>query len=301
MTSIFGRVITAMITPFDQRGEVNYRAVAELTRFLIENGSTGLVVSGTTGESPSLSEEEKLKLFRVVARAAGKKAAVIAGTGGNCTAASIELTQKAEQTGIDGILLVTPYYNKPDQRGLYAHFKAVAAATQLPVMLYNVPGRTGINLAAETTLKLAEIDNIVAIKEASGNLEQAALICRHAPPGFFLYSGDDAMTLPFLSVGAAGVVSVASHLVGRKIEKMIDLFWKGEYAAAAGLHGDLLPLFKGLFMETNPVPLKAALNLIGFPAGPPRLPLLPLEGENLRRLEKILRQNGILPTSAESD
>lgn len=290
MSLYFGRIITAMVTPFDQRGEVSYSTAADLTRYLIESGSSGLVVSGTTGESPALSTEEKLELFRVVAAAAEKKARVIAGTGGNCTAASAALTEQASKTGIDGVMLVTPYYNKPTQQGLYEHFKTVAAATELPVMLYNVPGRTGVNMTAETTLRLAEIANIFAVKEASGNLEQAAQICKNAPKGFALYSGDDALTLPLLSIGAAGVVSVASNVAGLKIVEMVDCFLQGDHDAAAKLNQELLPLFKGLFMESNPIPVKAALNLIGIPVGCPRLPLVSLGDEQISLLDQLLRR-----------
>ncbi|NLZ33266.1 MAG: 4-hydroxy-tetrahydrodipicolinate synthase [Firmicutes bacterium] len=284
-----GTVITAMVTPFDDRGAVNYKAAARLARYLIEHGSTGLVVSGTTGESPTLTVEEKLALFRTVVEAVEGRAAVIAGTGGNCTASSIKLTEEAAHTGVDALLLVTPYYNKPTQEGLYRHFRAVAEATDLPVMLYNVPGRTGVNMNAETVLRLAEIKNIVALKEASGNLEQAAEICAKAPPGFSVYSGDDALTLPMLSVGAVGVVSVASHLVGPQIAAMIGHFKQGRVEEATRLHLALLPLFRGLFMAANPIPVKAALNLIGLEAGKPRLPLLPLGGAALETLKELLQ------------
>ena len=290
----FGAVVTAMVTPFDSRGEVNYGAAAEMARFLVRHGSSGIVVAGTTGESPVLSTAEKLELFRVVADAVGKDAAVIGGAGDNATAASAALTGQASQTGIDGVMLVTPYYNKPSQEGLYEHFKVVAAATELPVMLYNVPGRTAVNMTAETTLRLAEIENIAAIKEASGNLEQAAAICDHAPPGFVLYAGDDSLTLPLLSVGAAGVVSVASNVIGPRIAEMIEHFKQGRVSEAARIHRELLPLFRGLFITTNPVPVKAAMNMLGFSAGNPRLPLLPLDGEMLPELQSLLRRYGII-------
>ncbi len=289
MSVTLGTVITAMITPFDERGAVNYKAAAGLARYLVEHGSTGLVVSGTTGESPTLTTEEKLTLFRTVVKAVEGKAAVIAGTGSNCTAAAVSLTREAAQAGVDAILLVTPYYNKPTQEGLYRHFRVIAEETDLPVMLYNVPGRTGVNMTVETVLRLAEIENIVALKEAGGSLEQAAEICAKAPPGYSVYSGDDALTLPMLSVGAVGAVSVASHLVGPQIAAMIDFFKQGRVTEAARLHLALLPLFRGLFMAANPIPVKAALNLIGIDAGSPRLPLLPLEGEALAGLKELLR------------
>lgn len=288
MSAVLGTVITAMVTPFDKNGDVNYREAANLARYLVKNGSTGLVVSGTTGESPTLTRTEKLCLFRTVVEAVGGKAAVIAGTGSNCTASAISLTRDAAQCGVDAVLLVTPYYNKPTQEGMYRHFSAVAGATELPVMLYNVPGRTGINMTVETVLRLAEIKNIIALKEAGGNLEQAAEICAGAPPGYSLYSGDDALTLPMLSVGAVGVVSVASHLVGPQIKAMIELFRRGLVDDAARLHLELLPLFRGLFIAANPIPVKAALNLMGMDVGYPRLPLLPLQGENLALIEELL-------------
>ncbi len=289
MAIALGKMITAMVTPFDGKGAVNYKAAADLARYLVEQGSTGLVVSGTTGESPTLSREEKLELFSSVVEAVKGKAAVIAGTGSNSTAEAKSLTGEAVHKGADAVLVVTPYYNKPTQEGLYRHFRSVAEETSLPVMLYNVPGRTGVNMSADTVLRLAEVKNIVALKEAGGDLEQAAEICAGAPQGFTVYSGDDALTLPMLSVGAVGVVSVASHLVGPQIAAMIDLFMQGRVAEATKLHLALLPVFQGLFMVSNPIPVKAALKLIGIDAGIPRLPLLPLEGETLERLQKLLR------------
>lgn len=288
MSEGLGTVITAMVTPFNDRGAVNYKAAEGLARYLVEHGSGGLVVSGTTGESPTLSTEEKLALYSCVLEAVEGKAAVIAGTGGNSTASTAALSREAAKRGVDAILLVTPYYNKPTQEGLYRHFRAVAEEGDLPVMLYNVPGRTGVNMTAETVLRLAELKNITALKEAGGNLEQAAEICAGAPQGFSLYSGDDALTLPMLSVGAVGVVSVASHLVGLQIGAMIDHFRQGRVAEAARLHLALLPLFRGLFTAANPIPVKAALNIVGMEAGSPRLPLVRLEGEALGRLKKLL-------------
>lgn len=289
MSEILGTLITAMVTPFDDKGEVKYSTAAKLARHLVDHGSTGLVVSGTTGESPTLTAVEKIELCRVVLEAVQGKAAVIAGTGSNSTAAAVELTEKATAAGVDGILLVTPYYNKPTGEGLYHHFRAVAGATDLPVMLYNVPGRTGVNLSADTVLRLAEIKNIIALKEAGGNLEQAAEICAGAPPGFSLYSGDDALTLPLLSLGAVGVVSVASHLAGPQIAAMMKRYKEGRPAEATRLHLELLPLFQGLFVAANPIPVKAALNLSGMEVGPPRPPLLPLEGAKLAGLDRLMR------------
>ncbi len=290
MDSSLGAVITAMVTPFDNEGKVNYQAAVELARSLGKNGSEAVILSGTTGESPTLTRPEKLELFRRVVKEVGQDLKVIAGTGCNSTAATIELTTEAANTGVDGILLVTPYYNKPTQEGLYEHFKSVASAVDLPVILYNVPGRTGVNMTAATTLRLAEIDNIIAVKEASGDVEQAAAICRQAPDGFSLYSGDDSMTLPMLSVGAQGVMSVASHLVGREIAEMINHFKEGRCLQARRIHARLLPLFKGLFVVANPIPVKAALNLVGIDVGDPRLPLLPLEEELKLNLQRLLTE-----------
>lgn len=290
MDSSLGAVITAMVTPFDATGKVDYPAAVKLARHLSKNGSRAVVLSGTTGESPTLTKEEKLELFRRVVEEVGHDIKVIAGTGSNSTAATIELTAEAAGTGVDAFLVVTPYYNRPTQEGLYEHFKSVAAATDLPVILYNVPGRTGVNMTAATTLRLAEIENIVAVKEASGNVEQAAAICRRAPEGFALYSGDDAMTLPLLSVGAEGVISVASHLVGQEIAQMITYYKEGHPREAGRIHARLLPLFKGLFVVTNPIPLKAALNLTGIRVGEPRLPLLPLDRELIPGLKQLLAE-----------
>lgn len=294
MTGNFGAVVTAMVTPFDERGEVNYEAAAELAAYLVKNGSTGLVLAGTTGESPTLSMEEKLELFRVVVEAVGEKAYILAGTGSYSTRDAVKLTKAASETGVHGILSVTPYYNRPPQEGLFRHFREVAGATDLPVMIYNVPKRTGVNISPETTLRLAEIENIVSIKEAGQDLEQAAAICRNAPPGFTVYSGDDSLTLPMLSVGAVGVVSVASNIAGPAIARMIAAYQKNRTEEAAALHRKLLPLFQGLFMTSSPIPVKAALKMMGFPVGEPRLPLVPLEAEQEARLQQLLREYGLI-------
>lgn len=294
MSAIFGPIITAMVTPFTGEGAVDYETAAKLSRYLVENGSTALVVAGTTGEGPALSNTEKMQLLKTVAEAVSGKAAVIAGTGGNSTTASVELTGQAAEYGADGVMLVTPYYNRPSQEGLYQHFKTVAAATRLPVMLYNVPGRTGVNMTAETTLRLSEIDNIVAVKEASGNLEQVAAICKGAPRGFAVYCGDDALTLPMLSVGAQGVVSVASHLAGNRLAEMVVSYQKGQTERAREIHWELMPLFRGLFMATNPVPVKAALEMLGFNVGLPRLPLAPLNEAERNNLRALLSNYGLI-------
>ncbi|HPT83948.1 MAG TPA: 4-hydroxy-tetrahydrodipicolinate synthase [Limnochordia bacterium] len=288
-----GQVLTAMITPMNRDYTVNYTAAVELAQRLGENGSDGVVLSGTTGESPTLSFEEKVKLFSTVTDALGGQMTIIAGTGSNSTQDSILLTKAAEKAGVDGIMLVTPYYNKPSQEGLYQHFKTVAESTSLPVMIYNVPGRTGSNILPETVARLAEIENIVAIKEASGNLEQVSLLKTMVPDDFLIYSGDDALTLPILAVGGAGVVSVASHLVGREIKAMISAFQAGRVAEALEIHLKLMPLFKAMFITTNPVPVKRALEFVGVDTGPLRLPLVDLTEQEAQKIKEVLRSMGL--------
>ena len=288
-----GQVLTAMITPMNKDCSVNYPAAVELAQKLGENGSDGVVLSGTTGESPTLSFEEKVKLFSTVTDALGGQMTIIAGTGSNNTQDSIALTKAAEKAGVDGIMLVTPYYNKPSQEGLYQHFKTVAEQTSLPVMLYNVPGRTGVNILPETVARLAEIDNIVAIKEASGNLEQVSVLKTMVPEDFLIYSGDDALTLPILAVGGAGVVSVASHLVGREIKSMISAFLAGRVGDALEIHLKLMPLFKAMFITTNPVPVKRALEFVGVDTGPLRLPLVGLTEQEAQKIKEVLFSVGL--------
>jgi len=290
----FGEMITAMATPFYENGEINYEKAAELATFLVNDGTDGIIVCGTTGESPTLAEEEKIELFSVVANAVKGKAKVLAGTGSNNTVQAIRLTKIAENCGVDGIMLVVPYYNKPPQEGLYRHFSAVAAKTALPVMLYNVPGRTVVNMTAETTLRLAQISNIVAVKEASGDLEQIARISAGAPDNFAVYSGDDSMTLPVLAVGGIGVVSVASHIAGREIKQMITAFKNGDTEIAMRLHLKLLPLFKAMFITTSPTPLKGAMNMLGHNLGPMRLPLVGLTEDQHKEIADVLTGLGYL-------
>lgn len=284
----FGRIITAMVTPFNQNGQVDVEATKELVAHLISNGSDALVVGGTTGESPTLSTEEKCLLFDTVVKAADGKVPVIAGTGSNNTQASIELTQKAEKLGVDGIMLVVPYYNKPSQEGIFAHFSTIAQSTKLPVMLYNIPGRSAVTMSVETTLRLAEVPNIVATKEASADLEAMAAIIEGAPDGFSLYSGDDSLTLPILSIGGIGVVSVASHIIGNEMQQMVRNFQTGQVQAAALQHRQLLPVMKSLFMAPNPTPVKAALEMQGIKAGSVRLPLVPLSAEQQQQLKSVI-------------
>lgn len=284
----FGQVVTAMVTPFDANGEIDFQATKQLTEHLIANGTDALVVAGTTGESPTLSTEEKVQLFKFVTETAAGRVPVIAGTGSNDTRASIELTRRAEEAGVDAIMLVTPYYNKPSQEGMFQHFKAIAEATGLPVMLYNIPGRSIVNLSVDTVVRLSAIDNIVSIKEASGNLDAAAEIIERTPENFTLYSGDDGLTLPLLSIGAAGIVSVAAHIIGNDMQEMINSFKQGDVRTAADKHRKLLPVMNALFAAPNPVPVKTALQLSGIQVGGVRLPMIPLTKEETITLRKSL-------------
>lgn len=293
----FGRVLTAMITPFKEDGSINYAVAEQLAIHLVAQGTDSLVVCGTTGESPALTWEEEHELFQVIKNAVAGKAKVVAGTGSNSTREAVEATQKAAKLGLDGSLQVVPYYNKPPQEGLFQHFKTIAeAAPEFPLMIYNIPGRTGVNLLAETVIRLAEIPNIAAIKEASGNLDQASQIRRSTPPEFAIYSGDDSLTLPMLAVGGAGVVSVASHLVGEQLQEMIQAFEAGKVQVATQIHLKLLDLFKALFLTTNPVPVKTALKLQGWNVGSPRLPLCEPSSEVTQTLKDVLNDLGLLPT-----
>ena len=291
----FGRVVTAMVSPFAEDGSVNYEVAEKLAVHLVENGSDGLVICGTTGESPTLSWTEEYELFKVVKQAVGDRAKIIAGTGSNSTTEAIAATQKAAKLDLDGSLQVVPYYNKPPQAGLYQHFKAIAeACPELPMMLYNVPGRTSRNLEPETVANLAQISNIVAIKEASGDLEQACKIRCLTPDNFAIYSGEDALTLPLLTVGSSGVVSVASHLVGKQIQSMIEAFISGNNQQASEIQLKLFPLFQALFMTTNPIPLKTALNLQGWNVGNLRTPLCELQLDLRENLKIILQELSLI-------
>lgn len=280
----FGRLVTAMVTPFDEQLNIDWETTGRIIDYLIEEqAAESLVVSGTTGESPTLSDEEKVELFRFAVKRAAGRAKIIAGTGSNETAHSIQLTKKAEEAGVDGILLVAPYYNKPSQEGIYQHFRVIAEATKLPIMIYNVPSRTVTSISVATTLRLAQIPNIVATKECAG-LEQVTEIVSGAPEGFVVYSGDDALTLPVLSVGGYGIVSVASHVIGAQMKKLIDAYLAGNVKEAIALNLQCYPYFKGLFNCPHPVPnpvaVKHALGLRGLPVGGVRLPLVDAnEGE----------------------
>jgi 4-hydroxy-tetrahydrodipicolinate synthase len=286
MVRPLGRLLTAMVTPFDASGAVDLERAAGLARALVATGSDGVVVNGTTGESPTLTARERVSLLDAV-RQAIPEHAVLMGTGSYDTAVAVAHTREAREHGADAALVVSPYYNKPPQEGLVAHFQAVADVG-MPVVLYNIPGRCGVNLPPETQLRLAEHPNIVGTKEASGDVDQAAQICAGAPHGFLLWSGDDGLTLPFMSVGAVGVISVASHVAGRALRQLIDAFAAGDVATATRLHHRLLPLFKGLFVTANPIPVKAALALVGVDCGSVRLPLVPLDAGQRGRLAALL-------------
>ena len=285
----FGRVLTAMVTPFGASGAVDLELAARLAVHLVDHGSDGLVLCGTTGESPTLSWDEQHQLFSAVKAAVGSRAHLLAGTGSNCTAEAVEAVQEAAALGADGALVVVPYYNKPPQEGLEAHFRAVAAAApQLPLMLYNIPGRTGCSLSPETTARLMDQPNVVSFKAASGTTEEVSALRAACGDRLAVYSGDDALTLPMLAVGAVGVVSVASHLAGDHIQRLVQAFLSGDQATALAVHEQLLPLCKALFCTTNPIPVKAALELAGWPVGAPRLPLLSASNDVRDRLNSVL-------------
>jgi len=284
-----GRLITAMVTPFDNAGQVDYQQAAKLASALLNSGSDGLVISGTTGESPTLTHNEELRLYTEIKKVVGKRGSIIAGTGSNSTAEAVEATRAAEKIGVDACLLVAPYYNKPTQDGLYAHFKTIAAGTKLPCILYNVPSRTVVSIASETVIKLSQIDNIIGIKEASGNMEEIGKIIAGAKKDFIVWSGNDADTLPMMSIGGYGIISVASHLVGLQLKEMINKFLAGKNAEAAAIHLKLMPLMKVLFIVSNPVPVKYALNQIGFAVGQPRLPLVEPDSKSAAQIKDVLK------------
>jgi len=269
-----GRLITAMVTPFDDRGQPDYLKARSLASALLDSGSDGVIVSGTTGESPTLNTEEKLRLFGEIKEEIGERGSVIAGTGNYSTTETIELSQEAEKIGVDGVLLVVPYYNKPPQEGLYQHFKSIAEHVNLPCMLYNVPSRTSLNMTDQTTLRLSHVDNIVGVKEASSDLNQIARIIDGAPSDFRVWSGNDDETFPIMAMGGYGVVSVLSHLVGSQIKHMMGLLLEGDVEQAGAEHRRLLPIFKIMFTVANPIPIKYSLNQVGFQVGTPRLPLV---------------------------
>jgi 4-hydroxy-tetrahydrodipicolinate synthase len=284
-----GRLLSAMVTPFNSHGEVDYQQAKKLALALLDSGSDGVVVSGTTGESPTLSKEEKLRLFAETKSAVADRGVVIAGTGNNDTKESQDVTREAEKIGVDACLLVVPYYNRPTQQGLWEHFRNIAQSTTLPCIIYNVPSRTVTNLTADTLIKLSQIDNIVGVKEASSDLGQIAAIIQGIREDFLVYSGNDSDTFPMLALGGYGVISVASHLVGIQIKDMMERFLNGEVREAAKIHRHLLPLINALFIVSNPVPLKWALNHVGFPVGKPRLPLVEPDEKSANLIQTTLK------------
>ena len=292
----FGRLLTAMVTPFNADGSVNYEKAADLAEWLINNGSDGLVVAGSTGEAATKSAEEKLELFRVVVNRINKRVPVIAGTGSNNTADSVKMTKMAEAMGVDGALIVGPYYNKPTQEGFYQHFAAVAQSTGLPIIVYNVPGRTASNISPAIVARLAaDFENIVAIKEAAGNVAQVAELYSVLPEEFTIYSGDDGLILPFMSVGVTGLISVLSNIGGGILQDVMQAYEDGRVREAAKLNARMVPLANAMFIETNPIPVKAAVTLVtGIDAGQPRLPLTPMEPANKAKMVAVLQEYGLV-------
>lgn len=292
----FGRLLTAMVTPFNADGSVNYEKAADLAEWLINNGSDGLVVAGSTGEAATMSAEEKLELFRVVVNRINKRVPIIAGTGSNNTADSVKMTKMAEAMGVDGALIVGPYYNKPTQEGFYQHFAAVAQSTGLPIIVYNVPGRTASNISPAIVARLAaDFENIVAIKEAAGNVAQVAELYSVLPEEFTIYSGDDGLILPFMSVGATGLISVLSNIGGGILQDVMQAYEDGRVREAAKLNARMVPLANAMFIETNPIPVKAAVTFVtGIDAGQPRLPLTPMEPANKAKMVAVLQEYGLV-------
>ena len=294
-----GRLLTAMVTPFDDKGRVDYAQAKRLAGALLDSGSDGLVIGGTTGETPTLSHEEKLKLFAEVKTAVGDRGAVVAGTGNYNTAESIELSREAEKVGVDALLLTVPYYNRPTQEGLVRHFEAIAKSTSLPCIMYNIPGRMWTNMTAETTIRLSRVPNIVGVKEASSNFGQIAAIIEGAGDGFRVWSGNDGDTLLILALGGYGVICVISHLTGLQMRELIESFLAGRTEEAATIHRRLLPLNNALMtLSTNPIPVKYALNQVGFRVGPPRLPLVePDEAVGQKIMAEVRRHQIDLPVA----
>ena len=285
-----GKVMTAMVTPFKEDLTIDWQRTEEITDYLVNNGSEALVVHGTTGESPTLTHEEEYELYRVVKKAVGGRCKIIAGTGSNSTATTIKSSQEAEKIGVDGLMIVVPYYNKPSPEGLYQHYKKVAANSSLPIIIYNIPGRTGINMTPETTRMIAaDCKNVIGLKDAAGNIDQTSATRQLCRPEFTIWSGDDSLTLPMMSVGAVGIISVASHIAGKDIAAMVAAYHAGDVKKAAAIHLKLLPLFKVLFITANPAPVKYALELIGRPVGRPRLPLVEPSASEKEQIKEALK------------
>lgn len=292
----FGRLLTAMVTPFNADGSINYEAGADFADWLLANGSDGLVVEGSTGEAATMDMDEKIKFMQTIVARVHGRAKIVAGAGTNCTASTIDLVKKMEACGVDGVLVVGPYYNKPTQEGYYQHFAAVAKATKLPIIVYNVPGRTGGNIAPETVARLAaDFSNIVAIKEAAGNVAQTAELYRVLPEDFSIYSGDDGLILPFLSVGACGLISVLANVNGNILQQLMQAYSEGRVKDAADLNKVMVPLAKAMFIESNPIPIKAAVTKVtGIDAGAPRLPLTPISAAAEAKLDAALKAAGMI-------
>ncbi len=292
----FGRLLTAMVTPFNADGSINYEAGADFADWLLANGSDGLVVEGSTGEAATMDMDEKIKFMQTIVARVNGRAKIVAGAGTNCTASTIDLVKKMEACGVDGVLVVGPYYNKPTQEGYYQHFAAVAKATKLPIIVYNVPGRTGGNIAPETVARLAaDFSNIVAIKEAAGNVAQTAELYRVLPEDFSIYSGDDGLILPFLSVGACGLISVLANVNGNILQQLMQAYSEGRVKDAADINKVMVPLAKAMFIESNPIPIKAAVSKVtGINAGAPRLPLTPISAAAEAKLDAALKAAGMI-------
>ena len=292
----FGRLLTAMVTPFNADGSINYEAGADFADWLLANGSDGLVVEGSTGEAATMDMDEKIKFMQTIVARVNGRAKIVPGAGTNCTASTIDLVKKMEACGVDGVLVVGPYYNKPTQEGYYQHFAAVAKATKLPIIVYNVPGRTGGNIAPETVVRLAaDFSNIVAIKEAAGNVAQTAELYRVLPEDFSIYSGDDGLILPFLSVGACGLISVLANVNGNILQQLMQAYSEGRVKDAADINKVMVPLAKAMFIESNPIPIKAAVTKVtGIEAGAPRLPLTPISAAAEAKLDAALKAAGMI-------
>jgi len=291
----FGKVMTAMVTPFKKDLSVDYEMAARLANYLADNGSDALVIHGTTGESPTLTHEEEYELYRVVKKAVGQRVKVIAGTGSNSTATTIRSSQEAEKIGVDGLMVVVPYYNKPSQEGMYQHFKAVAQSTKLPIIIYNIPGRCVVNMLPETVARIAkDCPKVIGLKDAAASVEQTKKTAELVPPGFTIWSGDDSLALPMMKVGAVGVISVASHIAGKEIAAMVAAYHAGDVKKAEALHNRLMPLFNVLFITANPTPVKAALAMIGLPAGIPRLPLIEATAAEKEQIRGVLKGLGLI-------
>ena len=290
MKAPFGNVVTAMVTPFKSSGELDYDEAVRLAEYLVQNGTDCILLSGTTGESPTTSHDEEFELWKIVKNAVGRKAKIVAGTGSNSTSTSIYATQMAEKIGVDGAMVVVPYYNKPSQEGMYQHFKAIAESTTLPLIIYNIPGRTSRNMEPETLARLAVIKNYRALKAACGDLKQIAKMIELTPDDFAVYSGDDALTIDILKLGGCGVISVASHIVGNEIQQMIQLYYQGREKDAQAMHNKLLNIFNVLFITSNPTPVKAALELLGFKTGVLRLPMIAATAEERQQIKLAMQE-----------